>query len=186
VVAVSGSAENAISGTSTRPGDVVRHRGGKTSEVTDTDAEGRVLLADALAFLAESKPRCIIDCATLTETGIGEDLWAGFSNDQALVDALRKAGEEAGEPGWQLPLWQAYNRHNESNTADVKNADWTGADTLSAALFLEHFVNGVPWTHMDVGNVAFLEDGRDEWPAGPTGSPARTLIRYLENQAKRR
>lgn len=186
VVAAIGSAENAISGTSTRPGDVVRHRGGTTDEITDTDAEGRVLMADALAYLAESKPRCIIDCATLTGTGLGEDLWAGFSNDQALMDALRRAGEDVGEPGWQFPLWQPYNRHNESAVADIKNADWTGADTLSAGLFLERFVDGVPWAHIDVGDVAFLQEQRDEWPIGPTGSPARTLIRYLETQARRR
>jgi leucyl aminopeptidase len=187
VVAAIGSAENAISGSATRPGDVVTHRGGKTSEVTDTDAEGRVLLADVLAYLSESKPRVIVDCATLTGTGLGEDLWAGFSNDQSLMDALRKAGDEAGEPGWQFPLWKPYNRHNQSATADVRNVDWEhGADTLCAALFLEHFVDGVPWAHLDVGEVSFLEHERDEWAVGPTGSPARTLIRYLENQAKRR
>ena len=186
LIAAIGSAENMPSGSATRPGDVVTHRGGKTSEVTDPDAEGRVLLADVLAYLSEKKPRCIIDSATLTGTGLGEDLWAGFSNDQELMDDLRAAGEQAGEPGWQFPLWKPYDRHNKSEVADVKNADWTGADTLSAGLFLQHFVGKTPWAHMDVGDTANLEDERDEWPAGPTGCPARTLIRYLENQERHR
>lgn len=183
VVAAIGSAENMPGADAIRPGDVLTHRGGKTSEVTDTDAEGRVLLADALAYLAEKKPRAIIDSATLTGTGVGEDLWAIIGSDQQLVDQLRTAGDEVGEPGWQLPLWPGYKRHTKSEIADVKNAAWEGPDTLSAGLFLKEFAGDVPWAHIDVGDTAYLEWERDGWPKGPTGCPARVVLRYIENQA---
>lgn len=183
VVAAIGCAENLVSGSAQRPGDVITHRGGKTSEVIDTDAEGRLLLADVLSYLSEGKPRAIIDCATLTGTGLGEDVWAIMGTDQQLIDDLRAAGDAAGEPGWQLPLVEAYSRHTDSDTADIKNASWTGADTLASGLFLRFFTNEVPWAHLDVGDTAFLEDERAEWPTGPTGCPARVILRYLEAQA---
>jgi leucyl aminopeptidase len=185
VIAGIGSAENMPGASATKPGDVLKHFGGKTSEMTDTDAEGRVLLADALAYLAAKKPRVIIDSATLTSTRVGEDLWAGIASDQQLYDDVAKAGDDVGEPGWQLPLWPGYKRHTESDVADVKNAAWEGPDTLSAALFLQEFTDGVPWLHMDVGDCATLEFDRDEWPVGPTGTPSRVILRYLENQARR-
>lgn len=187
VIAAIGCAENMLGADANRQGDVVTHRGGKTSEVGDTDCEGRLLLADVLAYLSESKPRVIIDSATLTDTGLGEDLWAIFGNDQPLVDALLAAGDQAGEPGWQFPLWQPYARHIRSEVADVKNWDWEGADTLASGLFLHHFVADVPWVHLDVGNTAYKEfDGKDGWPIGPTGNPVRVILRYLENQARKR
>ncbi len=177
------SAENMPGANAIRQGDVIRHRNGKTSEMWHTDAEGRMLLTDALAYLAEQKPRAIIDSATLTGTGLGEDLWAVMSNDQKLVDSLREAGEAAGEPGWQLPLWQPYKRHTESPVADIRNADWEGADTIAGALFLGEFVDGIPWAHLDVGDTAWLDSARDEWPEGATGSPTRVILRYLEGLA---
>jgi leucyl aminopeptidase len=112
-------------------------------------------------------------------------LWAGIASDQQLYDDVAKAGDDVGEPGWQLPLWPGYKRHTESDVADVKNAAWEGPDTLSAALFLQEFTDGVPWLHMDVGDCATLEFDRDEWPVGPTGTPSRVILRYLENQARR-
>lgn len=183
LIAAIGSAENMPGDGAQRPGDVITHRGGKTSEVGDTDAEGRVLLADVLAFLAEKKPRVIIDSATLTSTGLGEDIWAIFGNDQSLVDDLRAAGDAAGEPGWQYPLIEAYSRHTRSDIADIKNADWEGADTLASGLFLRYFVGATPWAHLDVGDTAYLEVVRGEWPEGATGCPTRVLLRYLEHQA---
>lgn len=185
VVAAIACAENMPSGSAQRPGDVITHRGGKTSEVADTDCEGRLLLADVLSYLSEAKPRVIIDCATLTDTGLGEDVWAIMGADQQLVDELRTAGDAAGEPGWQYPLVDAYSRHTASEVADIKNADWEGADTLASGLFLRFFTNGTPWAHLDVGNTAFLEDERAEWEVGPTGCPSRVILRYLEAQAGR-
>ncbi len=186
VIAAIPSAENLPGGTAIRPGDVLRHRGGKTSEVLNTDAEGRLILADALAFLAEKKPRAMIDSATLTGAAmiaLGEDIWAVMGNDPQLVQDLLVAGNEVGEPGWELPLWTDYRRLIESSIADVKNVGnrWGGA--ITAGLFLKEFVGDIPWAHMDVAATAYSERGGDLWPRGATGSPARTIIRYLESQA---
>jgi leucyl aminopeptidase len=187
VIAAIPSSENMPGGSAIRPGDVLRHRGGKTSEVLNTDAEGRLILADALAYLSEKKPRVIIESATLTGAAmvaLGQDIWAIFGSDDGLVDDLLEAGREEGEPGWQLPLWTDYRRHIESSVADVKNVGnrWGGA--ITAALFLKEFVGDVPWAHLDVAGTAFAETSTEYWPKGATGSPTRTLIRYIENQAK--
>jgi leucyl aminopeptidase len=186
VIAAIPSSENMPGGSAIRPGDVLRHRGGKTSEVLNTDAEGRLILADALAYLSEKKPRVIIESATLTGAAmvaLGQEIWAVMGNDDRLVADLLEAGIEEGEPGWQLPLWTDYRRHIESSVADVKNIGnrWGGA--ITAALFLKEFVGEVPWAHLDVAGTAFIDTHSEYWSKGATGSPARTLIRYIENQA---
>jgi leucyl aminopeptidase len=188
VIAAIPSAENLPGGSAIRPGDVLRHRGGKTSEVLNTDAEGRLILADALAYLAEKKPRVIVDSATLTGAAmiaLGTDVYAVIGNDQSLIASLLAAGRDEGEEGWELPLWTDYRRHIESTVADVKNIGirWGGA--ITAALFLKEFVGDIPWAHLDVAGTAFAEQPSDLWPKGATGSPARTLIRYIEGQAGR-
>jgi leucyl aminopeptidase len=188
VIAAIPSAENLPGGSAIRPGDVLRHRGGKTSEVLNTDAEGRLILADALAYLAEKKPRVIIDSATLTGAAmvaLGIDVWAVMGSDRQLIRELLAAGEAEGEPGWELPLWTDYRRHIESTVADVKNVGirWGGA--ITAALFLKEFVGDVPWAHLDVAGTAFAENSGEYWPKGATGSPARTILRYIEDQAAR-
>jgi len=188
VIAAIPSSENLPGGSAIRPGDVLRHRGGKTSEVLNTDAEGRLILADALAYLAEKKPRVIIDSATLTGAAmvaLGLELWAVMGNDDKLIHDLLEAGRAEGEPGWQLPLWTDYRKNIESGVADVKNTGprWGGA--INAGLFLAEFVGDVPWAHLDVAGTAFAEQNGEYWPRGATGSPARTLIRYVEEQAKR-
>lgn len=186
VIAAIPSAENLPGGTAIRPGDVLHHRGGKTSEVLNTDAEGRLILADALAYLSEKKPRVIIDSATLTGAAmvaLGIDVWAVMGSDRELVADLLAAGQAEGEPGWELPLWTDYRRHIESTVADVKNIGirWGGA--ITAGLFLKEFVGDVPWAHLDVAGTAFAENAGEYWPKGATGSPARTLVRYIETQA---
>src|SRR5262249_22006955 len=143
VVAAIAFAENMPSGSAIRPGDVLRHRGGKTSEVLNTDAEGRVLLADVLAFLAEKKPSRIIDSATLTGAAmiaLGLDVYAVFGNDRGLVQDILRAGDESGEPGWELPLWRDYRKNIESTIADVKNIGPRYGGAITAALFLNEFV----------------------------------------------
>lgn len=187
VVAAIAFAENMPSGSAIRPGDVLTHRGGKTSEVLNTDAEGRVLLADVLAYLAEQKPAVIIDSATLTGAAmvaLGSEVYAVFGNDDELIRDLLRAGEESGEPGWELPLWEGYRRNIESTIADVKNIGPRYGGAITAALFLNEFVEGTPWAHLDVAGTAFVEGGSDTWPKGATGSPARTLIRYIERRAE--
>jgi leucyl aminopeptidase len=186
VIAAIPSAENLPGGSAIRPGDVLTHRGGKTSEVLNTDAEGRLILADALAYLAEKKPRAIIDSATLTGAAmiaLGDEMYAVIGSDGELVSQLLEAGRREGEPGWELPLWTDYRKHIESTVADVKNIGQRWGGAITAALFLKEFVGDVPWAHLDVAGTAFSERQTDSWPRGATGSPTRTLIRYIESQA---
>jgi leucyl aminopeptidase len=186
VVAAVPSAENLPSGTAIRPGDVITHRGGKTTEVLNTDAEGRLILADALSYLTEQKPRLMVDFATLTGAcmiALGEDIWGVMGNDDRLIKDLLEAGDRVGEPGWQLPLWKGYRKQIESTIADVKNIGnrWGGA--ITAALFLREFVGDTPWAHVDIAGTAFAERPGDYWPKGGTGNPVRTLVRFIEGQA---
>jgi leucyl aminopeptidase len=186
VIAAIPTAENMPGGSAIRPGDVLRHRGGKTSEVLNTDAEGRLILADALAYLSEKNPQVIIDAATLTGAamvGLGQEIWAILGSDRELIRQLIEAGDAEGEPGWELPLYTEYRKNIESSVADVKNTGprWGGA--INAALFLREFVGDAPWAHMDVAGPAFSYNGGEYWPKGGTGSPARTIIRYIESRA---
>jgi leucyl aminopeptidase len=178
-------AENMPGGSAQRPGDVLTHRGGKTSEIRDTDCEGRVLVADALAYLAERRPAVLVDVATLTDAaGLGEALWAVLGNDQREMNELIAAGREAGDPGWQLPLPASYRRHLASTVADVRNCPADVADTtVMAAMYLQEFTGGGPWMHIDNGSTAYLERPGDGWPEGATGSPVRALLRWLERRA---
>ena len=128
----------------------------------------------------------IIDSATLTGAAmiaLGLDVYAVFGNDRDLVQDILRAGDDSGEPGWELPLWRDYRKNIESTIADVKNIGPRYGGAITAALFLNEFVNGVPWAHLDVASTAFIEGGNEFWPKGATGSPARTLIRYIERVA---
>lgn len=185
VVAAIPSIENLPGHSAIRPGDVIRHFGGRTTEITNTDAEGRVILADALAYMAEKRPRAIIDAATLTDALLGEEVWAVLGTGRQVIADLLAAGAEAGEPGWELPLRSAYRRHMESAVADLRNWDaaTTVTDTINAAVFLREFVGDVPWAHIDIVGTAYMVEPTELWPAGATGSPTRTFIRYLEGQA---
>ena len=184
-VAVVPLAENMPGGGALRPGDVLTHRGGRTSEVVDTDSEGRLVVADALGYLAERSPAALIDVATLTDAaGLGPALWAAMGTDQELMAGVLRAGEAAGEPGWQLPLPGAYRGLLSSAAADLRNTPAHGPDsTVMAAMFLREFAAGIPWVHIDNGSTAWLEHGTGLWPEGATGSPARALLRFLEARA---
>jgi leucyl aminopeptidase len=187
VIAAIPSAENMPDGTAIRPGDVLRHYGGKTSEVLNTDAEGRLVLADALAFLVEKKPVAIVDSATLTGAAmiaLGTDLFALFSNDDELAGQLLDAASEESEPGWRMPLWTDYTRNIESTVADMKNIGPRYGGAITAAIFLHQFVGNTPWAHLDVAGTAFADGGNKWFPRGATGSPARTIIRYVEERAR--
>ncbi|MEX1047449.1 MAG: leucyl aminopeptidase [Actinomycetota bacterium] len=189
VIAAIPCAENMPSGSAVRPGDVLRHRGGKTSEVLNTDAEGRLVLADALAKLAERKPAAIIDAATLTGAcmvALGDGLYGVLGNDKRLVRDILDAGEAEGEPGWELPLWDGYRSQIDSSIADVKNTGSRYGGAISAALFLREFVGDTPWVHLDVAGTAYAESPGDYWPKGGTGSPVRTVVRYILGKSARR
>ncbi len=181
-------AENMPSGEATRVSDVLTHRGGTTVEVMNTDAEGRLVLADALAYGAESAPDAMIDVATLTGAQIvalGQRIAGLMGNDDALVDEIRTAATAAGEQVWHLPLPPEYDEHLKSEVADLRNIGRPmQAGTLVAGLYLQRFVGDVPWAHLDIAGPAFSEDG-DGWytPKGATGMGVRTLVRLLQSRS---
>ena len=187
VIAAIPCAENMPSGTAIRPGDILTHRGGTTSEVLNTDAEGRLVLADALAYLAEQEPEVIVNTATLTgaiSIALGDQLYGVVGNDRRLVREILDAGEAVGEPGWELPLWKGYRSYIDSHVADIRN---TGkkprtAGSIVAAWFLAEFVGDTPWAHLDIAGVAF-GDETDISPKGATGVPVRTLVRFVTERA---
>ena len=186
VIAAIPCAENMPSGSAQKPGDVIRHYGGITSEVLNTDAEGRLVLADALALLAERKPQLIVDTATLTGAcmiALGPDVAGAMGNDDDLAREVIDAGAAVGEPIWQLPLFRDYRALIDSNVADVKNIGKRYGGAITAALFLAEFVGDTPWVHLDIAGPAFSENGNDLGPKGGTGVPVRTLVRFLLDRA---
>jgi leucyl aminopeptidase len=186
VIAAIPSSENMPSGSAAKPGDVITHRGGTTSEVLNTDAEGRLVLADALAYLAEKKPKVIIDTATLTGAcmiALGDQITGAMGNDDALCRDIAAAGEAVGETVWQLPLFADYRRLIDSNVADVKNIGERYGGAITAAWFLAEFVGDTPWIHLDIAGTAWNEKVTDLGPKGGTGVPVRTLVRYLLDQS---
>jgi leucyl aminopeptidase len=182
-------AENMPSGDAQRPGDVLRVYGGATVEVLDTDAEGRLVLADALSYAATLKPDAIVDLATLTGsivTALGRYAAGLYSTDDELADGLLAAADAAGEPLWRMPLWNELDRFMDSPVADVNNTgDGPGGGSVTAALFLRRFVGETAWAHLDIAGPAFLPanlaDGH--LPPGGTGYGVRTLLAGLEPRA---
>ena len=180
--------ENMPSGNAYRPGDVVKAMNGKTIEVLNTDAEGRVTLADALSYAQAIDADAVIDLATLTGAcvvALGEDMAAVLSNDRKLTQRLLDASHEAGEPLWELPLYAPYQDHIKSKIADLKNIGMRGAaGTISAALFLSHFAGKSPWAHLDIAGPSYTErETRPDLPYGGTGYGVRLLARYLQGLA---
>ncbi len=186
VIGVCGLAENMVSGDSYKLGDVIETRSGKTIEILNTDAEGRVVLADTLDVAIQLNPKAIVDLATLTGAcmvALGNEVAGLMTNNQATCDAVSKAAETEGEPVWQLPMFDLYNEKVKSKVADIKNVGegrWGGA--ITAAKFLENFVGEVPWVHMDIAGPAFVESPTPARDAGATGVMVRTLIRWIESE----
>ncbi|MDQ3983396.1 MAG: leucyl aminopeptidase, partial [Actinomycetota bacterium] len=177
--------ENMPGGGAIKPGDVIRHYGGKTVEVLNTDAEGRLVLADALAFASEQEPDVIVDVATLTGAimvALGTRAAGLFCNDDALAQELIDAGAQEGERLWRMPLIDDYAQDIESDVADLKNisgARWGGA--IVAAVFLQQFVGeGISWAHLDIAGAARAEGAAAEISKGGTGTAARTLVSWVE------
>ncbi len=177
------AAENAVGGNALRPGDVIRHYGGRTSEVRNTDAEGRLVMADALAYaVSEIKPDVLVDVATLTgamKITLGQRTGGIFATDDALADLIATAGAAAGEPLWRMPLVEDYEERLESKVADGDNAAG-GPGAITAALFLRHFTGGLPWAHLDIASVGDSPVDAYEWTSGATGFGARALLHWLE------
>jgi leucyl aminopeptidase len=176
-------AENSVSGNAIRPGDVLRHYGGRTSEVTNTDAEGRLVLADALAYaVAELKPDVLVDVATLTgaiKMALGQHTGGLFANDDRLAELLRTSSLAAGEPLWRMPLVADYEERISSKVADADNAGGAPG-AITAALFLQHFTGGLPWAHLDIASVGDSPVDEHEYTKGATGFGARALLHWLE------
>ena len=183
VVGVVPSSENLINGRATKPGDVIRTRAGKTVEVINTDAEGRLILADALHYAVERfSPRAMVDCATLTGAcviALGHHASALLGTDEGVIQALREAGDRSGERCWPLPLWKAYRTQLESPVADLKNVGGRPAGTITAALFLREFVGDTPWAHLDIAGTAYGDPVAPWQRKGGFGVPTRVLLEWV-------
>lgn len=182
LVCVVAAAENMPSGRATKPGDVVKSLSGKTIEILNTDAEGRLVLCDALTYVQQRyKPREIVDIATLTGAiivSLGNCASGIFSNNDELAAALTNAGERSQDRGWRLPIWDDYQKQLDSNFADVANIGGPGAGSITAACFLARFIEDTPWAHLDVAGTAFQSS-----PKGATGRPVPMLVEYLRGRA---
>ena len=187
VIGLVAAAENVPSSHSIKPGDVIRHYGGTTSEVLNTDAEGRLVLADALAYASEQGADAVVDAATLTGAimvALGRKAVGLFSNSESLTDELRAAAETAGERVWPMPLYDDYRSELDSEVADIKNVGsrWGGA--ILAALFLREFVGkDVAWAHLDIAGPARAESDFDEVVRGGTGVATRTFLAWIEGRS---
>jgi leucyl aminopeptidase len=179
-------AENAIGGAALRPGDVIRHWGGRTTEVTNTDAEGRLVLADALQYAASKlKPDLLVDVATLTgamKVALGLRTGGYFASDEGVARHVERAAVVSGERMWRMPLADVYESLLESRIADADNAPGR-AQAITAALFLQHFTDGLPWAHLDLASVGDSLQESFEWTKGPTGFGARLLLEWLGSAA---
>ena len=186
VIGIIGATTNMPSGTAFKPGDVVRSHLGKYIEVVNTDAEGRMVLADLLSYVRRFNPAVTIDAATLTGAvviALGHIATGVFGSDDALVTEVIDAGKRAGEPGWPLPLWDEYKELIKSDVADMKNAGGRAAGSTSAAMFLKEFTEGMPWIHLDIAGTAYSETDLVALPKGPTGVPVGTFVEFVRGRA---
>lgn len=182
------AAENMLSGSAFRPGDVLRAMNGKTIEVISTDAEGRLVLADALTYTARQGAEVLIDLATLTGAAVvalGQQGTALYGTDQALVDDLVAATAWSGEKLWPMPLWDEYRELIRGDVADLKNSGGRWGGSITAALFLREFTEGLPWAHLDIAGPAWAEKVTDYAGKGGTGHGVSTLLAFLEQRADR-
>jgi leucyl aminopeptidase len=190
VVGLIGLVENMPDGNAQRPGDIVKSMSGKTIEVLNTDAEGRLVLADVLWYCQDRfKPTAMIDLATLTGAiivGLGHEYAGLFSNDDALCRNLTAAGEATGEKVWRMPLHEAYDKMLKSDAADMKNIGGRDAGSITAAQFLQRVVNDVPWAHLDIAGMAWSSKVADTVPKGGTGYGVRLLDRLVQDMCEKK
>jgi leucyl aminopeptidase len=188
VVGVIGSTTNMPSGTSMKPGDVVRAMSGKTIENHNTDAEGRLVLCDLLHWVKKFEPAAVIDAATLTGAiviALGHEAVGVFGSDDALTQEVLAAGRRASERGWELPMFEEYKEQLRSDVADLKNVGGRAAGSITAAWFLREFVDGAyPWVHLDVAGTAYAESDLTWLPKGPTGTPTGTFVEFVRGRAR--
>jgi leucyl aminopeptidase len=178
VVGVVAAAENMPGSQATKPGDIVTSMSGKTIEILNTDAEGRLVLCDTLTYVERYKPKAVIDVATLTGAciiSLGHHATGLFANDDKLAEALTSSGEATGDRAWRLPIWDEYQEQLKSNFADLANIGGRAAGSITAARFLSNFTENYPWAHLDIAGTAWDSGARK----GATGKPVRLLLNYL-------
>ncbi|MEH0018730.1 MAG: leucyl aminopeptidase [Desulfobacter sp.] len=185
VVAIVPATDNMSGSNAVHPGDIIRHFNGVTSEVINTDAEGRLILGDAISYgIKTYSPTCVIDVATLTGAviiGLGHHYTGLVSNNTALVKQIEAAGSLSGEPVWRLPLDKNYKKQIESNVADIKNVGGRPAGTITAAAYLSNFIGDTPWAHLDIAGTAWDFTKKAYIPKGPSGIATRTFINLIRN-----
>ena len=188
VTAIAAATENMPGGSAQKPGDVLRTMSGKTVEVENTDAEGRLVLSDALCYARQMGLNRLVDVATLTGaivTALGDVCSGAFTNNQDLLSAVAQAGETSGERIWQLPMFEEYKEQNKSQVADVKNTGGRKAGSIAAAQFLAEFSEDTPWVHLDIAGTFMSEKESGYQVKGATGVPTRTLINLAESLAQK-
>jgi leucyl aminopeptidase len=187
VTALVPATENLPSGTALKPGDIIKAMNGKTIEVLNTDAEGRLILADALCYAVRLKAKAIVDAATLTGAcmvALGKICTGVFSNNQELADKVLAAGKESGELSWQLPMFEEYREQLKSDIADIKNIGNRYGGAITAAKFLADFIGDTPWVHLDIAGTADNDKEKGYLVKGATGVPVRTFVNLVLNMAK--
>jgi leucyl aminopeptidase len=188
VVALVPCTDNMLSGRAVKPGDVITMYSGKTVEVINTDAEGRLILADALTYALRYEPQAIIDAATLTGAivmALGHEAVGLMGNNGDLIDQVRAVGERTGERCWPLPLWDPYRKQLDSDVADLKNVGGRSAGSITAGWFLKEFVGDTPWVHLDIAGTAYRDEPVSFLRKGPTGVPTRLFIEWIRERAGR-
>jgi leucyl aminopeptidase len=186
VVGLVGSTTNMPSGEAMNPGDVVQSQLGKWIEIVNTDAEGRLVLADVLSYARRFDPAAVIDAATLTGAcvvALGHTASGVFGNDQALIDEVLAAGRSSGDTGWQLPMFEDYKELILTDAADIKNTGGRAAGAISAAMFLKEFAETFPWVHLDIAGTAYSETDLGFIPKGPTGVPVSLFVDFVRGRA---
>ncbi len=186
IVGLIPATENMPSGIAYKPGDVLKSYSGKTIEIINTDAEGRLILAEALAYASKYKPAAIIDVATLTGAcviALGEDVIGMLGTDDKLKSELNKAAQKTGELVWELPLWESYHEQIKSDIADYKNYGGRAGGAITATAFLSKFVGDFPWVHLDISGPAWIDKDKPYIPKGASGVAVRLLVEFLRNRA---
>jgi len=185
LLGVIASTENLLGGAAYKPGDIIKTYKGLTIDVQNTDAEGRIILSDALAYAAEQKPAEIIDFATLTGAcviALGAQASGLMGTGEHVIKGLKKSGDHTHDRVWQLPMYEEYQDQIKSKIADIKNIGGREAGTITAACFLSRFVDDVPWAHLDIAGTAWDMKGTDISPVGGTGAGVRLVVDYLLNR----
>jgi leucyl aminopeptidase len=187
VIALVPLTENLPSGTALKPGDVIGSHLGKSIEIVNTDAEGRLILADTLSWASRYDPAAIVDCATLTGAcviALGHHAIGLMGNNGQLIDQVRAAGQRTGERCWPLPLWDDYREQIDSTIADMKNSGGRAAGAITAGWFLKEFVaDETPWVHLDIAGTAYSDEAVPYLRKGAAGVPTRLLIDWVRSRA---